>query len=63
VMAMVRANLGITVAPRSHLIEGVSAIQLEGFIYHRSIALILADNWLKKFGPGHMFLTVLKNEY
>lgn len=55
-MAMVRANLGITIAPRSHQIEGVSAIQLEGFAHDRTIALVLGDNWTRKFGSDHILI-------
>lgn len=60
VMAMVRANLGITVAPRSHQIKSVSAIQLEGFLHDRTIALVLGDSWMRKFGSDHVLLESIK---
>jgi len=63
VMAMVRANLGITVAPRSHQIEGVSAIQLEGFLHDRTIALVLGDTWTRKFGTDHPLLDIFDKNF
>lgn len=60
-MAMVRANLGITVAPKSHQIEGVSAIQLEGFPYDRTVALVFGSRWTEKFGLNHDFPEIIKN--
>lgn len=61
-MAMVRANLGITIAPESHRIDGVSAIQLEGFPYDRTIALVFGSRWSEKFGPNHDFTEIIKNK-
>lgn len=49
VMAMVRAGLGITVAPQSHAIDGVIAIQLKEFFLKRKIGLVFSNYWFEKF--------------
>ena len=59
VMAMVRAGLGITVAPLSHRIAGVSAIQLEGFPHIREIGLVYGNNGLGKFGSEHILTKII----
>ena len=60
VMAMVRANLGITVAPRSHQIKNVSAIQLEGFLHVRTIALVIGNAWTTTFGSDDNLIQSIK---
>jgi len=54
IMKMVRSGLGITVAPRSHVIDGVEALLLDGFEYKRRIALLYGDNWLSELGRDHI---------
>lgn len=61
-MAMVRANLGMTIAPKSHQIEGISAIQLEGFQYNRTIVFAFGQNWEQKFGANHNFIEIIKTK-
>lgn len=60
-MAMVRANLGITVAPQSHMIDGVRGIQLEGFVHRRMVGLSLCGHWQGKFGLDHAFIRSIKS--
>lgn len=53
VMAMVRAGLGITVAPASLAIPGVAMPGLAGFGATREIGLLFAPHWADHYGEDH----------
>lgn len=44
-MAMVRAGLGITVAPESYAMPGIAMVSLEGLPLHRAIGFALGPHW------------------
>ena len=52
-MAMVRAGLGVTVAPRSLGGDGIAMARLAGFGLSRRLGLVFAGHWLARFGPDH----------
>lgn len=52
VMAMVRAGLGITVAPASLGREGVAMPELAGFDARREIGLLFAAHWKDHYGDN-----------
>ncbi len=56
VMAMVRAGLGITVAPRSLGGPGIAMPALAGFDHDRSIGLLLGPDWTAHYGDGHALI-------
>ena len=60
VMQMVRAGLGITVAPASLIIEGVAAVPLEGFYHRRTIGLIFGKNWRESFIDGDFLIQIVE---
>ncbi|HEY1145686.1 MAG TPA: LysR family transcriptional regulator [Allosphingosinicella sp.] len=53
VMALVRAGLGITVAPESLRVPGVAMPRLAGFDRAREIGLLFAPHWADHYGEGH----------
>ncbi len=53
VMQMVRAGLGITVAPRSLGVPGTAMTRLAGFDLTRRIGLVPGSHWEEQFGPDH----------
>ena len=53
VMQMVRAGLGITVAPRSLGVPGTAMTRLAGFDLTRRIALVPGSHWRAQFGHDH----------
>lgn len=60
IMAMVRAGLGMTVAPLSHRVDGVTAVQLEGFAYKRTLGLVIGKNsWPMEIGGGPVLEQVI----
>lgn len=50
VMAMVRAGLGITVAPESLAAPGIAMPRLQGFEMAREIGLLFAPHWKDHYG-------------
>lgn len=52
-MAMVRAGLGVTVAPRSLLRPGVVMVALDEFDRRRDIGLLFGDEWAKTRDRDH----------
>lgn len=52
-MAMVRAGLGITVAPQSHGGLGIVMPRLEGFDLSRAIGLVFAPHWQSERRDSH----------
>lgn len=56
VMAMVRAGLGITVAPASLAIPGIAMPRLAGFDATREIGLLFAPHWADHYGEDHPLL-------
>lgn len=58
VMAMVRAGLGVTVAPRSLGGPGVAMVPIKDFGLRRTIGLALGKHWERQFGPAHPLVTI-----
>lgn len=56
VMAMVRARLGLTVAPLSFGNTGVAMVALEGFEFSRSVGLIYGEEWSALYGHDHALI-------
>lgn len=52
-LAMVRAGLGVTVAPRSLVREGIAMVMLEEFGLSRTVGVAFAPHWAAQFGAGH----------
>ncbi|WP_296679375.1 LysR family transcriptional regulator [Novosphingobium sp.] len=52
-MAMVRAGLGVTVAPRSLGVHGVVMVTLADFGLRRQVALVQGTGWEATFGARH----------
>ena len=52
-MAMVRAGIGLTLAPLSLEREGIVMVRLEKFDLQRTIGLIFNADWLSHFGKDH----------
>lgn len=59
-MAMVRAGIGVTVAPRSHSRPGIAMVKLLGFDQHRRVGIACGQHWLDLHGPEHPLLTSLR---
>jgi len=53
VMQMVRAGLGVTVAPRSLERPGIAMVPLDGFDATRRIGLVFGPHWAAQYGPEH----------
>ena len=53
VMAMVRAGLGVTVAPRSLGRAGIAMVPLAEFGLTRTVGIAFAPHWAAQFGAGH----------
>lgn len=53
VMQMVRAGLGVTVAPRSLGRSGIAMIPIEGFTATRSVGLVYGPHWSAQYRPDH----------
>lgn len=60
VMAMVRAGLGVTVAPRSLGQPGIAMLGLEDFDRHRSIGVLYGAEWAKNHANDHPIVTALR---
>lgn len=60
IMAMVRAGLGVTVAPQSLGTDGISMVPIAGFNLVRNIGLCFGSHWHSKFGPDHELIRVLR---
>lgn len=60
VMAMVRAGLGITVAPESLGGPGIAMPLLAGFDYQRTIGLVYGKDWQQLYGPDHPLIAALE---
>lgn len=58
-MAMVRAGLGITVAPRSLAGPGIAMVRLDGFDESREIGLAFTTDGRDRFTPHHPLVTAL----
>ncbi len=52
-LAMVRAGLGVTVAPRSLAKAGVAMVPLAEFGLTRILGVAFAPHWAAQFGQGH----------
>lgn len=59
-LAMVRAGLGVTVAPASLAREGVAMVEIDGFALTRRIGLIFGLHWHDEFGADHPILTAFR---
>ncbi len=53
VMAMVRARLGMTIAPQSLGGPGIVMVPLEGFAFTRSVGLRFGADWQVHYGLAH----------
>lgn len=59
VMAMVRAGLGITVAPESLGEPGIAMPLLAGLDYRRTIGLVYGQDWHQLYGADHPLIAAL----
>jgi DNA-binding transcriptional LysR family regulator len=59
VMALIRAGLGVTVAPRSFGGPGLAVVGLSGFDRHRRIGLQFGEHWRRQYGSDHPILSTL----
>ena len=59
-LAMVRAGLGVTVAPRSLGGEGLAMVPLDQFTLNRRVGLAFGAHWAAQFGPAHPVLQALR---
>ncbi|OYW16017.1 MAG: hypothetical protein B7Z39_03080 [Novosphingobium sp. 12-64-8] len=53
VMQMVRAGLGVTVAPRSLGRPGIAMVAIDDFNATRRIGLVFGPHWVAQFGADH----------
>lgn len=60
-MAMVRAGLGITVAPETFAQIGIVMPRLSGFDARREIGLVFASHWAEHYGDDHALLTAIRS--
>lgn len=60
VMAMVRAGLGVTVAPRSLCGSGIAAANIRHFNQSRRVGLRFATNWIDLYGMDHDLVIALR---
>lgn len=61
VMAMVRAGLGVTVAPQSLGDEGIAMIRLEEFDRYRVIGFAFGSHWNDEYGTDHALLRAFRD--
>lgn len=59
-LAMVRAGLGITVAPESLRTDGIAMPRLAGFGLKREIGLLFAPHWFDHHGSDHPLICALR---
>ena len=59
-LAMVRAGLGVTVAPRSLCGEGIAAARIAEFRLSRRLGLEYAAHWQSQFGPDHTLVNAFR---
>jgi DNA-binding transcriptional LysR family regulator len=52
-MAMVRAGLGITVAPQSLGGPGIAMVSLDGFAFRRNVGIAFGSDWRAHYGAAH----------
>jgi len=60
VMAMVRAGLGITVAPESLGGPGIRMPRLAGFDHDRDVGLLFGTDWQAHYGSDHLLPAAFK---
>lgn len=60
VLAMVRAGLGVTVAPRSLGGEGLAMVPLADFARERALGFVFGPHWAASHGPDHPLLAALR---
>lgn len=53
VMAMVRAGLGVTIAPESFARPGIAMVPLEGFSIERHVGIRFGSDWQAHYGTDH----------
>ena len=58
-LAMVRAGLGVTVAPRSLGRRGIAMAALEEFDLVRTVGIAFAPHWAAQFGAGHALPAII----
>jgi len=59
-LAMVRAGLGVTVAPRSLGREGIAMVAIDGFGRSRTIGFAFGNHWTDEFGGQHPLLQAFR---
>ena len=59
-LAMVRAGLGVTVAPRSLGREGIAMVAIDGFGRSRTIGFAFGNHWTDEFGGQHPLLRAFR---
>ena len=59
-LAMVRAGLGVTVAPRSLARDGIAMVAIEGFGLSRTIGFAFGSHWDEQFGMQHPLLRAFR---
>jgi DNA-binding transcriptional LysR family regulator len=59
-LAMVRAGLGVTVAPRSLARDGVAMVGIEGFGLSRTVGFLFGPHWDEEFGDDHPLLRAFR---
>lgn len=60
-MAMVRAGIGVTVAPRSLSRPGIAMVPLDSFDFTRTVGLLLNSDWQAHYGKDHPLLDTFAN--
>ncbi|MBS0482899.1 MAG: LysR family transcriptional regulator [Proteobacteria bacterium] len=60
VMAMVRAGLGVTVAPRSLGGPGIAMVPITEFGLRRRLGLALGADWTSQFGADHALIDAFR---
>ena len=60
-LAMVRAGLGITVAPESLAREGIILSRLTGFDGRREIGLVFGPHWTEHYGQDHALIAAIRS--
>lgn len=61
-LAMVRAGLGITVAPQSLGRDGIAMVPIEGFDHKRTVGFRFGGQWASEFGPDHRLLRAFRGD-
>lgn len=59
-LAMVRAGLGVTVAPRSLQREGITMVAIEGFRRTRSVGFLFGRHWLPELSAAQNLLQAFR---